>query len=307
MIYGIDFGSVDGNKINYETLRAKTGCSFVIMRCALAAKPDKTFAREFPRALDAGLVVGAYWLPWLPSQKHPKVPSMDAQGNVALKQLDKVGYFKTGTGRVLPPTYDIEIPGGRKATRDPKTGKALTALQCLDLFVDGFKLFHTAAPDVTYISYTSDRFWDEDLGDLACPSIALNSIPWLARYAFKTRKPAVYDASRVDEIAVPPDPRPWRLEYGIAGSAWIHQYQGDGVGVPGTTSTTDQNRFFIAKKGTTGGRVRWLQRQLHVLPVSGKMDAETIAALKLFQKAKGLVPDGIVGARTLPALCGMPT
>jgi hypothetical protein len=66
------------------------------------------------------------------------------------------------------------------------------------------------------------------------------------------------------------------------------------------------------KKGSTGKQVEALQRILSTYgydlgsnnPFDGKFGSKTDAAVRAFQKAKGLTVDGIVGAKTWVALLG---
>ena len=70
------------------------------------------------------------------------------------------------------------------------------------------------------------------------------------------------------------------------------------ITVPSTTS-----------KGSTGSSVLALQQALKIkgyykAPINSKYDDNTVAAVKAFQKAKGLYADGIAGNNTIKALFG---
>ena len=58
----------------------------------------------------------------------------------------------------------------------------------------------------------------------------------------------------------------------------------------------------VLKKGSKGEDVKTLQRALKVTPVDGDFGAKTEAAVKAFQKSKGLFADGVVGEKTWKAL-----
>ena len=62
----------------------------------------------------------------------------------------------------------------------------------------------------------------------------------------------------------------------------------------------------MLKRGTRGARVRALQTSLkrlgYVLVVDGVFGRQTESAVKRFQRAHGLEPDGIVGAKTAAAI-----
>ena len=66
----------------------------------------------------------------------------------------------------------------------------------------------------------------------------------------------------------------------------------------------------MIKKGASGNITRWLQRKLNSLGfdcgnVDGDFGTKTKAAVMAFQKAKGLVADGIVGPKTWSKLLGL--
>ena len=58
----------------------------------------------------------------------------------------------------------------------------------------------------------------------------------------------------------------------------------------------------LLKKGSKGEDVKTLQRALKITPVDGDFGAKTEAAVKAFQKSKGLTADGVVGNKTWQAL-----
>ena len=58
----------------------------------------------------------------------------------------------------------------------------------------------------------------------------------------------------------------------------------------------------VLKKGSKGEEVKVLQRALNITPVDGDFGAKTEAAVKAFQKSKGLGADGIVGNKTWEVL-----
>jgi murein L,D-transpeptidase YcbB/YkuD len=66
------------------------------------------------------------------------------------------------------------------------------------------------------------------------------------------------------------------------------QFQGDAVGLPGTTSTVDLNEFLPHSAGSSGYDT--------MLRLSGHPNT------RAFQAAHGLVADGIIGPKTFAAL-----
>ena len=59
---------------------------------------------------------------------------------------------------------------------------------------------------------------------------------------------------------------------------------------------------FLLKRGDKGENVKILQKALGGITVDGDFGAKTEAAVKAFQKSKGLTADGIVGSATQKAL-----
>jgi len=284
MIFGIDTASVAGNK-NPDWVKAKAigPIGFAIIRSNFGITRDTTFARDWPRLKQAGLVRGAYLFLRFPRGNKP-APTPQAQAAAA---IETIGDLEDGD---LPPTVDVEFPGKGRA----ETG--LTARECLDRVGTAFaalKRHYGVAPLV----YTSARVWRDDLGN--APAGALTESPlWLARYFFKPG-PAVRDAAALTGgKRNPPVPPPW----GDADNWWIHQYQGDAAKLPGfPTGNVDMNRFNAAFAGARGARVRWVQRRLGIAE-SGRFDAGTEAAVRAFQDDNALVTDGIIGPRTFAYL-----
>jgi lysozyme len=282
---GIDTASVGGNT-NPDWVRAKAQVpiAFAIIRSNWGTAPDRVFPRDWPKLKAAGIVRGAYLFLRFPriGQRRPPDPVAQARAFIAT-----VGGLERSD---LPPALDVEFPGGRKET-------GMTPRQLLDGARDAWRTLrdhYGAAP----IIYTSARVWREDLADLPAPDL-IESPLWLARYPFAKGR-AVYDPRRLAGPRFnPPVPPPWR----DATNWWIHQYQGDAVGLPGfPTGNVDMNRFNPMASGATGDRVRWVQRRL-AIPQSGAFDAVTERALRSFQSKRGLAADGVVDPRTFAYLC----
>lgn len=284
-VLGLDTASVGGNK-NPDWARANRegGIRYAIIRGTWGTWKDPVFDRDWPKMKDAGIVRGAYLFLRFPHPKYNACPSPEAQAKAFILAVGR--HDPTD----LPPSLDVEFPGGRAATK-------MTAKQCLDAVRVAWRVLkdhYGAAP----ILYTSARVWHEDLSDLPAPDLAESPL-WLARYPFKPG-PAVTDPKWfAGGRNNPPVPPPWS----DATNWWIHQYQGDAVRLPGfPTGNFDLNRFNVTKPGAVGARVRWVQRRLGVAQ-SGTFDATTTAALRSFQRAKGLGDDPIIDPRVFAALC----
>jgi peptidoglycan hydrolase-like protein with peptidoglycan-binding domain len=284
IVLGLDTASVAENK-NPNWLKAKTDAaiSFAIIRSNWGTWQDSVFKRDWPLIKNAGIVRGAYLFLRFP---HPKY-NMQAPDPVsqAKKLITVVGQLDKSD---LPPTLDVEFPGGRAIT-------GLTAQQCLERVRTAWKVlkdYYGVAP----IIYTSARVWKEDLNNLPAPDLAQSPL-WLARYPF-SKGPAVYD-SRVSRLNSPPVPPPW----GDSTNWWIHQYQGDALRLPGfPTGNVDLNRFNTMVKGASGDQVKWVQRRLGI-PRTGLFDAAMESILRAFQNRNGIIVNGTVDVQTFAYLC----
>lgn len=287
MYLGIDIASVDGNKpIDWSAAKA-AGCRYAILRGAYITQADPTWKHEADRARAAGITVGPYLFPVMAVGAPPPE--------------EQVAAFSSAIGPLsskdLPPALDVEFPGGIAKTQRSRT----ELLAWIRTAIAELKKACGVAPMI----YTSDRVWDGEDSDalnvdgLGVPVPEVLECPlWLARYPFKARIPAITESAQVDALPLPPVPKAW----GDSSNLWIHQYQGDALGLPGFSSTADLNRFFDLSRGAKGERVRWLQRKLH-LSDDGDFGDTTRDAVIAFQSAQQLTADGIVGPRTFAGLC----
>src|SRR5262245_16255822 len=70
---------------------------------------------------------------------------------------------------------------------------------------------------------------------------------------------------------------------------------------PSVIPGIDSNNRPTLRRGATGDLVKVIQRKVRV-PATGNFDGRTEAAVRQFQRDRGLVPDGIVGPRTWATL-----
>ena len=283
MIFGVDTASVARNKRIDWAAAASAGIAFAFLRTNYGDQQDTMFAREWPRITAAGLVRGGYLY-----LRHPRLdlgvktaPTPESQ---ARAMLDTLGAYLPGD---LPPAIDVEFSGrGRVDT-------GLTAGQLLGRVRAAVALVRTEL-GVWPLLYTSARVWRDDLDNLNAPELAECAL-WLARY-YVPKGPACLGGPMFGQMPWPPVPPPW----GDQDNAWVHQYQGDATGCPGfPTGNVDMNRFKLL--GPDGARVRWVQERLGI-GVDGELDDYTAQAIKDFQAARGLLPDGVVGPRTFAYL-----
>jgi GH25 family lysozyme M1 (1,4-beta-N-acetylmuramidase) len=291
VIFGLDTYEGDENKNpNWMQAKAQIPINFAMIRSNYGAWQDSVFTRDWPKIKDAGMVRGAYLFlrfPHFPPSQWGQPADPVAQAQALINTIKKVG----GLGESdLPPTLDVEFPGGRSATKmSPQ--QLLAGVRAA---WNVLKNHYGVAP----IIYTSARVWKEDLNNLPAPDFVESPL-WLAKpWPYKVRSPAVWNAGifaggRLD----PKVPPPW----GDATNWWIHQYQGDARGLPGFNQV-DMNRFNTMIKGATGDRVKWVQRRLRI-PQNGTFDAAMETVLRAFQQKKGLVSDGRIDPRTFAYLC----
>jgi GH25 family lysozyme M1 (1,4-beta-N-acetylmuramidase) len=282
---GIDTASVAGNRNpDWARARAQVPIDFAIIRAYTGTGPDPVFHRDWPKLKAAGLVRGAYLFLRFPHRGWRPAPSPAAQARAFIATVGRLDPSD------LPPSLDVEFPGaGRKET-------GMTARQLLEGVREAWRTLRDHY-GVAPIVYTSARVWREDLDNLPAPDLVESPL-WLARYPYP-KGPAVYGPRIVAGLRPPPVPPPW----GDATNWWIHQYQGDAVKLPGfPTGNVDMNRFNTTARGATGDRVRWVQRRLGI-PESCCFDAATEAALRAFQRGKGIAASGVVDPRTFAFLC----
>jgi len=286
MLFGLDCADVEsGKKTNWAAAKAQGPISFAILRASYGTTPDVSFQASWAASKAVGLTRGAYLFLRFPRKGAAAPPDPDVQAAAFCKIVGALGAGD------LPATIDLEFPGNGIAD----TG--MTARQALDWMRAAWKIV-AATYQVAPIIYTSARVWHEDLADIAAADLA-DSPLWLARYFYASNTTAVRDAAALGSGHMdPPTPPPW----GDATNWWIHQYQGDAIGMPGFTATVDMNRFNTMLKGAMGDRVRWVQRKLRAAE-TGVFDVALNAKLVAFQRAQGLAPDGIIGPRTFAALC----
>lgn len=288
-VRGVDYATMDqGTKPDLVAATA-WGCRFALVRGEYGLSTDATARRDCDAIRASGMIYGEYFL------------GVPARGPAAdqVRHWQKSSPLRPGD---FPPVFDVEFPGGVA-----RTGMDRPAL--IRWVVDGVAAIRDAFGCRPMI-YTSRRVWDgEDADSLdadrlgGAAALSLTDCPlWLARYPLKSGQPAIGDDPGERPIAAgypwPPAPAAWGID-----NLWIHQYQGDAQRPHGFRQA-DMNRFKLCAAGETGPRVRWLQRKLQQLEGNpGVFDAVTAEAVRAFQRAQGLLDDGIVGPATFARLC----
>lgn len=287
-VLGIDYASVDGNKAPDLGKAKKAGLRYAIVRATYGLTMDSALQRDWKALAKAGVVRGAYMFPVMAHNRAP-----EPQIARFVEAVNKAGGLIPVVD--LPPVLDVEFPKGIEAT-------GMTRLKCLDWVLRAVTLLEDAF-DCHPIIYTSARVWDgEDEDSLDADRVPVPDLVecplWLARYPYRLKIASHHRPEERDGLRIPPVP----AQLGDANDVWFHQYQGDAIGFPGFTSTVDLNRFFPLSLGAKGDRVRTIQRKLQI-KVDGVWGPKTDAAVRAFQRARGLVEDdGMVGPRTFAAL-----
>jgi len=268
MILGIDYASVDGNIPPDVTKLTGVGVSFAVVRGAWGTWADPNLRRDLPALKGGGLTVGAYLFLRFPELGH-SAPSPDDQ---ALALVDACAGMEPELD--LPPTVDVEFPG--KGITD--TG--LTPAEALGWIRVAVQTLKKRYP--TVMIYTSARVWRDDMQNIAAGDLGDCPLWVKTPYVVGTRQLPRWPDQFTYPTQIPP---PWHSQ------AWIQQYQGDALGVPGVSATCDLNQFLAGHDDPTDPRTGWIHPRL-----AGR-------TLTDFQSASGLVADGVIGPRTFAALC----
>ncbi|HEU4730282.1 MAG TPA: GH25 family lysozyme [Kofleriaceae bacterium] len=283
---GLDYASVDGNQPPDFAAARKAGARFMIPRAVYGRRVkgqtdpapvfvDPVWARDKEAIRAAGLRRGAYlFVCYERTGVTTPPPEVQAQWYIDHVQLVR--------GEDFVPMFDVE-----------EASDVLTANQMYDWTMRvcaTLRKHYGAWPAM----YTSARVWTENLKDHDASDLVECPL-WITKpWPLEVRRP-------VDRTgALDCTPRTI-AKFGDATNYWFYQYQGDGLGWPGFTSTTDVNRFHIVTRGANGTIVRWIQRRVGA-GVDGDFGPNTEAAVKKFQRAHGLDDDGIIGPATFAAL-----
>ena len=277
-IYGIDRASVDGGTRDYAKFRCRGRVvrlgAVLVRRVRPRARrvkivPDPGLRTRFRAAISAaGLVRGAYIGPAIMASH-----SAEEQLAVAKTSIDAAGGLRPGVD--LPPCIDLEFPSGIAGTA-PRSAPVheVTWRRRSPRSVACGGATPSSTPRVECGTTPTSTAWATPWRRRTSSSVRCGSRGMHTRRARAGGAPARARG----------DPRPERA---VARRAWIaHQAQGDALGVPGFSSTTDVDRFVEMIPGMRGELVAWYQRKL------AKAGAAAIVA------------DGQFGPRTQVALLG---
>ena len=291
LFLGLDSYSGDSNTSrDWVRARNEAHISFALFESNWGILRGAAFSREWAAMKAAGLVRGAYLFLRLPNplfdRQNGQPPDPVAQAQAF---INTVGTLDPGD---LPPSLDVEVAGGLGGlSRTNAMEVARRRVQFVRAACKTLRDFYKAAP----IIYTSLRVWQEELLWPAMPEL-IESPLWAKDYPFKAGQAQFGPSVTRFTPRVPP---PW----GDSTNWWIHQYQGDAIGLPGfAPGNVDMNRFHTTAKGDAGERVKWVQRRLGIAQ-NGTFDDAMEASLRAFQARNGLPASPLVGPRTFAYLC----
>jgi hypothetical protein len=279
MTLGVDYASIDYESLgNVEPGFAAAfawGARFAILRAAYTlngvAKTDPTWARHSVLARAAGLQVAPYVILGWHTDPVAQVNNL-------------VAAYPTPQPGDLPPALDVEgVQGIAPAQAIAHVEAAVTALR---------------AHYKTVMIYTSETVWSEQLGNAA--SAICGACPlWLkVGYPYKARNPphpeAIPAATNV--------PVPWRAI--DSPQAFLEQFQGDAIDVPGFRWAVDLDTFLPYTASSSDRRTTWVRGKLEAAGFpTGTTDAALASAIRAFQTDRRLTVDAVMGALTWAALC----
>ena len=145
----------------------------------------------------------------------------------------------------LPPTLDVEFPGGRSETR-------MTPRQLLDGVRGAWRTLQRSLRSGSHHLHERPRL-EGGPGQPSCAGS--RGVTAVARALPVPERTGCLRSAHLGRTRLSlPVPPPW----GDATNWWIHQYQGDAVGLPGfPTGNVDMNRFkHHASEASAGDRVR---------------------------------------------------
>ena len=245
---------------------------------------DSYWARDKADIVAAGLKRSSYLFVCVPTKARPDTPTpaVQVKSFCDYVQLDRPILGQAPHDMV--PFFDVE-----------QHSDVISASAYYDWILEVAKLLR-AAFGAWPGMYTSDRVWTEELKNHAAGQL-VNCPLWIAKpWPWAVKTPVHLDGA--------PAYSPYTIsEFGDATGWILYQYQGDGLGMPGfSPGAVDMNRANLARRGSKGTLVRWIQERAGNLVVDGDFGPKTEARIKQLQAAYALAADGIIGVDTFTLL-----
>lgn len=301
MRFGLDWYGGDGNHVPDIQRAVRYGMRFGLRKVYQSPYgPDVGFEADWRAMGDAGIPRGMYIFPDL----RPEAPSPEVQINFADSRLVAAGGMRSTD---FAPGFDVEFGG-----RPPPPH----VIEKLEAFVLAMRARWGCWP----ICYTSARVVDDvDVDCLRSPAT------WIYRrcplwdktgYILPVRTRLVEKNDGVisylnagQPTGAPKVPRGWQRA--PAPGAWINQYLGDALGVPGFPGTVDVNRFLGMNRAAHDYRTVWLRAQLGLAAPTSLVepyawDDDLDNAVRALQSSAGLAVDGDVGPSTFAVVSRLP-
>jgi GH25 family lysozyme M1 (1,4-beta-N-acetylmuramidase) len=299
--YLADDAAVDHN-VREPLVSRAAGIVGAIYRADYGRYKDDTFALAAQKAIDAGLVLGGYSFGLHGAEAGDL--AMEAQVAAYAAETDRwYALGNPGARPILPPMVDFELPHGWRATGVAHPDELVASLDHeVALFEDEY-----GVPPIVYLS---GRVWntvDADAlgGPAATPRLKRCALA-LAHYDYAARAPWQRSPGSTPAI-----PKPWNWA-GTRSNYWIHQYQGDAIGVPGYSNTVDMSVFHPLVPGDRSERVvDWLRPRAAAhdgpAPTGDPLvyDAALMRWVQEVQTDHKLDADAVIGLYTFEAMSWM--
>ena len=276
--WGIDVSKYQGGKVDYVKLKA-AGATFVFIRIGCNKTKDTYFERDYSAAVAAGLKVGVYFATYSTDNNGAVADATRVLGWLADRHLD------------YPVAYDVEVDKQRSTSRRTANSKMYNA----------FAQKIEAGGVYDAMLYTGEYFYNNYFD-----KALLTDDLWIARYSnsapFVGRQISIWQFTS-DYVDAPYYKGKLDRNYQLVEKFQDSRTPAEIVSnnpYPVPTRLLKRTYPFMQ----TGNDVKWLQWELwqagylKIYDIDGKFGNGTLAAVKAYQTAHGLLVDGKVGSAT---------